>query len=77
MRIVVNPNFLQEITAEIGPADLEARAAAVADACNRDSSWGGYYSGAGSDGTVRVWSADARSDEARDQRLLRNLDAAR
>ena len=55
---------------------LEDSAAAIADACNSDSSWGGYDSALGDDGKARVWSADGRDDEARDQRLIRHLDAA-
>lgn len=55
------------------------RAKAIADACNADSSWGGYESEVetGADGTAvaRVWAIDESSNESRNQRLLRNLDA--
>lgn len=57
---------------------IKAKAEAVAAACNAESSWGGYASAAAihSDrarGTV--WSYDNRNDEARDNRLVRNLGA--
>lgn len=62
-------------------AELGTRAAAIAEACNAESSWGGYFSevdlGDPDHPVARVWSADARDDEARDQRILRNLDAGR
>lgn len=78
MRVVWNPNFAQELAEAIGTVDLERRAQAIADACNADSTWGGYHADVGRDGkSAQVWSADARNDEARDQRLLRFLDAAR
>lgn len=51
-------------------------AEATADACNSESSWGGYFHAATTDDTrarAKVWSADNRNDEARDQRLVRNL----
>lgn len=57
---------------------VRAKGEAIADACNDQSSWGGYFTHAGIDGTrarARVWSADGRGDEARDNRLVRNLDA--
>lgn len=53
---------------------------AIAAACNEESSWGGYSSAASIDGDRvrgRVWSYDDRDDEARDNRMLRHLDAGR
>lgn len=58
---------------------VQQKADAIADACNGQSSWGGYFSAAevNSDrARARVWSADGRNDEARDQRLIKNLDAS-
>ena len=77
MKLKWNPAGLAAIDAAASRL-LEERAAAIAEACNRDSSWGGYHSAPSSDGqAAQVWSADARNDEARDQRLIRNLDAGR
>lgn len=61
-------------------ADLEKRAAAVRDACNSQSTWGGYYSAVSTEGNrprARVWSVGPKADEdnARNQRLIRNLQA--
>lgn len=64
-------------------ADIERRAAAVAAACNADSTWGGYKSGPEAQNQSRaaanVWtvSAGAREDNARNQRMIRNLQAGR
>lgn len=61
-------------------ADLVRRAAAIRDACNAQSSWGGYVSGPASDGSgAQVWAIDphATVDNARANRLLRALDAGR
>ncbi|MFT4081186.1 MAG: hypothetical protein QM638_01240 [Nocardioides sp.] len=58
--------------------DLNRRGQAIADACNADSSWGGYESGP-VDGaevaSVNVWSIGENDDEARRQRLIRFMDA--
>lgn len=59
-------------------ADMEARAARIAVACNAQSSWGGYASAGESSGDragAKVWSYGANDDEARQQRLAHNLDA--
>lgn len=60
-------------------ADIARRAQAVADACNRDSSWGGYVASHGGRSRARsaVWTIEpeAVADNARNQRLLKNLDA--
>lgn len=78
MRIDWNPNFLDDLMAAVGTGDLADRASRIAAACNGSSSWGGYRSAPGSNGQfARVWSADARDDESRDQRLLRFLDHGR
>lgn len=57
--------------------EIQDRAQAVADACNAESQWGGYESGdaSGDWPRARVWNSDSRNDEARDQRLIKALDA--
>lgn len=57
---------------------VAAKVKAIEDACNRESSWGGYASAASIDDDRvrgRVWSYDNRVDEARDNRMIKNLDA--
>lgn len=61
------------------PSLVEGRGERVADACNAESSWGGYYHAT----TVsdvrarsRVWSIGGNG-ETRQQRLIRNLDAGK
>ena len=63
-------------------ADVAARAAAVAAAANAGSSFGGYeheVSTAGARPRARVWNvkSGASDDEARNNRLVRSLDAGR
>lgn len=75
-------DFARIRTEEKVLADLRARAERIKDACNAQSSWGGYYSAAtvrGDRVRARVWSIGpkAREDNARNQRLIRNLDAGR
>lgn len=81
VRIVVNPAAVKELLqSDEVLADVTRRTEAIEQACNQDSSWGGYASEVEmtEDGPVgRVWSFDERADEARAQRILRNLDAAR
>lgn len=80
-RIVLNRRNIDRLPASPeAVADLARRTHAIADACNDQSSWGGYESEveAWPDGPVgRVWSIDEAADEARAQRLIRNLDAGR
>jgi hypothetical protein len=62
--------------------DLNRRAQAIADACNAESSWGGYRwapEELNKRPSANVWSysAHARADNARSNRLLRALDAGR
>lgn len=57
---------------------LADMASAIEAACNTDSSWGGYASAVETSGdrpVGRVWSIGRHDDEARRQRLIRNLDA--
>lgn len=70
------------IGAEKLKADLERRAKAIADACNAESEWGGYYSAASTEGDrarARVWNIKrgASDEESRNQRMIRNLDEGR
>ena len=63
-------------------ADLKQRAERIEAACNAQSSWGGYESEAEMGRTravARVWTitSGAVADNARNQRLIRNLDAGR
>ena len=63
-------------------ADLLRRGAAIRDACNGESSWGGYEMALRTEGklvAVNVWSisAHARADNARSNRLVNNLDVGR
>ena len=57
-------------------AMVEAEAKRIADACNAGSVWGGYHyemTTSRKRARARVWSGDRRNDEARDQRLVRNM----
>jgi hypothetical protein len=59
-------------------ADLLRRAHAIADASNAESEWGGYNAedASGKRARAKVWCENA-ADEARQQRLIKNLDAGR
>lgn len=75
---VLRANYHEIMAGPGAKAMIERKAEAITDACNRESSWGGYlHDDASSAIRARqhIWSADARNDEARDQRLVRNLDA--
>lgn len=57
---------------------VSARGAAVAAACNAESSWGGYESAAevtDIGAMAVVWSIGDHDDEARQNRLVMNLGA--
>jgi len=79
VRLEFNREALRQIMS--GPearALVNGMADATRDACNAESSWGGYESADASDdirARARVWSYDNRNDEARDNRMIRNLDA--
>lgn len=79
LKLVFHSKAFDQILGGAKALDLvKDKGEAVAEACNADSSWGGYFTAASNDGTrarARVWSADNRNDESRDQRMLRNLDA--
>lgn len=76
-RIVINEAAVKALMHE--PVDMiRDRVAAIAEACNADSSWGGYDSDAevteqGAMGIV--WSIGENDDEARENRMVRNLGA--
>ena len=57
---------------------IQRGAEQIADACNAESSWGGYHADTDTPGIARVW-ADSKAsvDAARSQRLIRNLDRGR
>ncbi|HEY4268414.1 MAG TPA: hypothetical protein VGM94_09510 [Galbitalea sp.] len=72
------PAFVAIDTAPKALELVRSKVDAIAAACNEQSSWGGYASGAAiHPDRVRgtVWSFDNRVDEARDNRMIRNLDA--
>lgn len=84
IRVQVRRRGIQQImTSPKMRAEIERRAAAVAAACNAQSSWGGYESGAESLNRIRasanVWTTDLRAtrDEARSNRMIHNLGSAR
>lgn len=67
------------LTSDSVRADIARRAEAVADACNAESSWGGYKATHGGRSRARssVWTVEpeAVADNARNNRIVRNLDA--
>lgn len=80
VRLTVNRAAIKAmLTSPAVRADIARRAEAVAEACNRDSSWGGYQASHGGRSRARsaVWTIEpeAVADNARNQRLIRNLDA--
>lgn len=79
IRVKINRAGIKALMRSDGAlAAVAVKGEAIAAACNEQSSWGGYYSAAavGPDrARARVWSADNRNDEARDNRLMKNLDA--
>ena len=77
VRVVVNPAAATELMHLTLPV-IEEKVAAIAEACNADSSWGGYDSAAevtaiGAMGVV--WSIGDHDDEHRRNRLVMNLGA--
>jgi hypothetical protein len=83
VRIKINPQGVSQL--EGSPkalALIKELTEATAAACNRESSWddpevdGGYFSHIEDDGIRargRVWSIDQQRNEARKNRLVRNL----
>lgn len=81
VRVEVDREAIRQLLRSSEARDMLARKAkAVEDACNADSEWGGYHSAAGvgpDRARARVWSVGpaANEDNARNQRLVRNLSA--
>lgn len=66
----------QLLTMPAAQAMVDREGERVASACNGQSSWGGYHAASepgGSRARARVYEGDARNEEARNQRLVRNL----
>lgn len=82
-RVRVNSQAIREIMSSPDVADdLARRAADIAQACNDESEWGGYYSAVSTDGTrarARVWNIKRgyEDDESRNNRMIRGMDSAR
>lgn len=78
-KLKFNPDAFDRILGGAEAVEMvKEKAGSIAEACNSQSSWGGYFSSANTTGERargHVWSADNRNDEARDQRMVRNLDA--
>lgn len=69
-----DPAIVQLMTSPEAHALVNEKAQALADACNAESTWGGYDWEPGESAIrarARVWSI--KRSEAREQRLLRNL----
>lgn len=68
--------IVELMTSPAAHALVNQKAEALAEACNAESSWGGYDWEPGESAIrarARVWTVN--SSEPREQRLLRNLDA--
>lgn len=80
-RIVIHDKAVQQLVhSEAAQADLMRRAERIAQACNDESSWGGYETSGELDGEgpeARVYSIDQQSSSERANRIIRNLDAGR
>lgn len=71
-----DPAIVELMTSQKAQDLVNEKARALADACNAQSSWGGYDWEPGESSIrarARVWSIN--SSEAREQRLLRNLNS--
>jgi hypothetical protein len=81
VRVVTNKRNIDKLdTLPTTIADVTGRVQAIENACNAQSTWGGYASEVEvfDDGPHgRVWTIDEFTNEARAQRLIRNLDAGR
>lgn len=77
VKLKFNIEAFEHILGEASLPMIEAKAAEVAERCNAESSWGGYFHHSsirpGGRAAGTVWSADNRNDEARDNRMVRNL----
>lgn len=78
--VINNPAFEELIHSSKVVEDIRARTTAVEQACSAQSGWGGYASSVSTVGNRphgRVYSIGRHDDEARHNRMIRNLDAAR
>lgn len=81
-KVKIKADGIRELMSGQGAQDeIARRTKAVEDACNAESSWGGYASAMDSDDTRargRVWSyarQDSKGQTERAKRMIRNLDA--
>lgn len=77
IRIVINEDAVHELMHQTVGL-LAEKGAAIAAACNAESSWGGYESDAEVTeigAMAVVWTIGEHDDEARQNRLVRNLGA--
>lgn len=77
---VLSPGSKSILASPKVKADLERRIKAIQDACESESSWGGYFTAVTVDSeraTAKIWSLSSNLGENhnRHQRMIRNLDA--
>lgn len=83
VRLTFNTGAIEQLlTSPAMEAELKRRAERIAAAANAESSWGGYQASSSREGSrarARVWNVkhEAADDEARNNRLIRGLDAGR
>jgi hypothetical protein len=81
MRVKINPGPTRTLlTSSELKADFQRRGEAIKQACDGESSWGGYYTATTTEGdrvSTKVWSVSSNLGENhnRHQRMIRNLDA--
>lgn len=77
VRLVLRRDSIESLpTSREVRADRERRAQAIVDACNAQSSWGGYVVRNDADSSsIFTIEREADVDNARNNRILRNLDA--
>ena len=83
IRVEINGRGIRNILSSADVADdLARRAEDIAQACNDESEWGGYFWAVSTDGNrarARVWNIKRgySDDDTRDNRMIRSLDEAR
>lgn len=81
IRVEIDSAAAEQVLKSAGlRASFQRRGEAVADACNAQSSWGGYFTATTTDGdrvSTKVWSLSSKLPDEHDrhQRMVRNLDA--
>lgn len=79
VRVQMDPGAIREImSGSAARAVIDGRAAAVAGACNAQSSWGGYAWADASTGVranAKVWSYGRNDSVTRKNRLIANIGA--